>query len=147
MAPRTTPASTEQIARWMGSVDETLKNLREKVNAQGDEAKQHRESLRDVIAALSLSVRDLANEVAMQRPIAAGHQELRNTVSAQAVQISAITRDVSDLKTTVGGFQERYVEQRGAIKYGVTLATVIKYLLGIGGLSLAALGGFFFRSH
>jgi chromosome segregation ATPase len=147
MAPRTTPASTEQIARWMGSVDETLKTLKERVDEQGTDAKKHRESLQDVIAALSLSVRDLANELAMQKPIAAGHQELRNTVSAQASQIATLTNDVAALKTTVSGFQERYFEQRGAIKYGVTLATVIKYLLGISGLSLAALGGFFFRSH
>lgn len=127
------PAQTAKLARWMGSVDEKLTTL----TGNSEDTKVHREGLYKVMEALSLGVRDLANEVQALKLITAGHQELNATVLKQGMQLTQLSSDVVDLNKTADDYKERLAEVRGAGKLATwarnaawMIATVIAALFG-----------------
>lgn len=116
----------QEIARWRDGVDKKLDVLFEKIDEGAADATKHREGLREVMAALSLAIRDLANEVAMQKPIAAGHIELRATVAAQGAALLELTKAVAEMQPDVRDYREKRAEARGAFQ----AAMLVRYLIG-----------------
>ena len=64
-----------ELERWRGSVNERLDRVISDLEEERNDARKHRQSLRDVISALSQSVTTLAENVRRMEPIVADYRD------------------------------------------------------------------------